>query len=88
MATETQRHRVSKTPTVSAERNEMFQATHSSSAGMTLLPALITEAIIEPAEYSSLSLAFSVPLWPSLFVAAAGCARAQFESANKILVPS
>ncbi len=54
------------------------ELTTSSSAGITLLAAPRTEATIDPADSSSVALAFSVPLWlcgQSAFVAVNRFAR-------------
>ena len=53
MATETQRHRVSRTVIVSAGNDVIVRWDAASS---------VEQATIEPAECSSLALAFSVPL--------------------------
>ena len=71
MATETQRHRVSKTPTVSAGRNEMFQGAHDVVVGRDhAASSAENRGNYRPRRLlfgRSRFLCASVPLWPIRF---------------------
>ena len=90
MTTETQRHRVSKTLTVSAGRDEIFQGGHDIIVRRDDAASSVEHRGNNRARRvlfaRSRFLCASVPLWPSPLVAAAGCAWTKFESVNKILV--